>query len=328
MLRQLQQLIKQKQKESELCRQKFFQPDFSSPSAYRASLGRYRKKLRELLGWPLTWRVREKPRLLRRQKVGHDSLGLIERIWIDCGYGLTLYGLFFQPEKPGPGPLVISQHGGGGTPELTAGFFGSANYNDMTRRVLKQGVAVWAPQLFLWAKDFGPECDHFHLDRQLKHLGGSMAALEIYRLQRSLDVLLQWPTVDRRKVGMIGLSYGGFYSLLLAALDTRVKVAVSSCYFNNRFLYDFSDWTWFNSASFFLDAEIAGLICPRPLYLEVGKTDPMFLVKHARAEARKVAGLYRRIGLFSNFRYREFDGTHELDRAQDNINFLCQHLQD
>ncbi|MCM8768943.1 MAG: hypothetical protein NC911_04605 [Candidatus Omnitrophica bacterium] len=327
-LAQFQELIKNKQNESTKFRRQFFQPDFRSVSAYETSLVSYRKQLKKLLGWPLTRAVKEKPCLRRRLRVGKDSLGVIERFWIDCGYGLSLYGLFFRPQSPGPVPLVISQHGGGGTPELTAGFFGSANYNEMTRRVLYRKVAVWAPQLFLWKKDFGPECDHLCLDRKLKHLGGSLAALEIYRLQRSLDILTRLPGIDKNKIGMIGLSYGGFYSLLLAAIDVRIKVTISSCYFNDRFLYDFGDWIWFNSANFFLDEELACLVCPRPLYIEVGKKDPMFSAKTARPIARLVAAVYKKLGVPRNFVYNEFQGGHELDRAEKNIDFLFRHLQD
>ncbi len=75
-----------------------------------------------------------------------DDLGHIERIWIEVFSGLQSYGLLFVPHGAGMHPLVISQHGGLGTPELTAGFFGSANYSDMTRRVLRRGAVVFAPQ--------------------------------------------------------------------------------------------------------------------------------------------------------------------------------------
>ncbi len=325
--RQLQDLIRKKQKEADSHRQHFFQPDLSSLKTYLSSVECYREKLKELLGWPLTLKTEGKTHLLWRKKVTVDACGQIERIWIETGLGTGIYGLFFQPFSASRWPLVISQHGGGGTPELTAGFFGSANYNEMTRRVWKKGIAVWAPQLFLWGKDFGVQCDHLSLDRKWKHLGGSLAALEIYRLQKSLDVLLQFPEIDRKRVGMIGLSYGGFYTLLLAALDTRIKVAVSSCWFNNRFLYDFGDASWFDSAKFFLDAEIACLVCPRPLYIEVGRKDPLFLVQHARSEQKKVAAVYKKLQRPENFVYREFAGGHELDIEEKNIDFLLKHLQ-
>lgn len=126
---------------------------------------------------------------------------------------------------------------------------------------------------------------------------------------------------------MIGLSYGGFYSLFSAALDRRIRAAVSSCFFNDRKTYDVPDWSWFGSANRFLDAEVGSLVCPRPLYIEVGKKDELFDVRRARPEAKKLAGVYRSLGLAEQFRYKEHDGGHELDRADDGIDFLCRHLQ-
>ena len=75
--------------------------------------------------------------------------------------------------------------------------------------------------------------------------------------------------IDGDRIGMIGLSYGGFYTLFAAALDVRIGAAVSSCFFNNRKMYDFVDWVWFNAANQFMDAEVGALVCPRPLYVEV-----------------------------------------------------------
>lgn len=49
------------------------------------------------------------------------------------------------------------------------------------------------------------------------------------------------PTVDSNKTGMVGLSYVGFYTLYIAALDTRIKAAVSCSFFNDRDRYPWSD---------------------------------------------------------------------------------------
>jgi dienelactone hydrolase len=197
----------------------------------------------------------------------------------------------------------------------------------MTRRVLRRGCAVFAPQLLLWNPDtFGPKYDRIRIDQQLKHLGGSITALEIYRLQRSLDYLATRPEIDAGRTGMIGLSYGGFYTLFAAAVETRIKVAVSSCFFNNRKVYDWADWTWFDAANTFMDAEVAMLVCPRRLYIEVGKKDELFNVKYALPEANKVKKAYAQLGIPERFVYHEFHGVHELDKGNGGIDFLCNGL--
>lgn len=46
---------------------------------------------------------------------------------------------------------------------------------------------------------------------------------------RGIDYLQSLPLVDRKRIGVIGHSLGGYNSFFLAAFDERIKVAVSSC---------------------------------------------------------------------------------------------------
>jgi dienelactone hydrolase len=197
----------------------------------------------------------------------------------------------------------------------------------MTRRVLRRGIAVFAPQLLLWSSpQFGPQHERLDIDRRLKQIGGSLAALDLHRIVRSLDYLVTRNGIDAARIGMIGLSYGGFYTLFSAAIDVGIRVAVSSCFFNNRKIYDFADWVWFNAANQLMDAEVGALVCPRPLYIEVGRKDDLFNVRHARPEARKLEATYRRLEIPQAFHYEEHSGGHELDKSDQGINFLCRHL--
>jgi len=313
-------------REAESERSLCFRPDLSSPESYAASLGPFRERFVAMLGWPLTLPPADLLPAAREEVVAEDALGWIYREWIEVVPGVEAYGILFVPPLAGPRPLVISQHGGLGTPELCSGFFGSANYNDMTRRVLRRGVAVFAPQLFRWAETYGPKPDCVELDRQLKQLGGSLAAFELFCLRRWLDSLTAREHIDGDRVGMIGLSYGGFHTLFAAAADTRIRVAVPSCFFNDRRVYGRGDWSWFGAARRFFDAEVAGLICPRALYIEVAEHDELLRVETARPEARKVEALYARLGILDRFRYKEHPGTHELDKTDDGVDFLIRHL--
>lgn len=327
MLDEVHALLRREQRNAERRRQRFFRPDLSSVAGYEASAAEYRKQLAGMLGWPLAGAESAGVPAVSSRAVGRDALGRISRLWIETLPGVRTYGLLFQPHRKGRLPLVIAQHGGLGTPEVCSGFFGSENYNDMTRRVLRRGVAVFAPQLMLWnPKRFGPEHRNDLVDRRLKQVGGSLAALELFRISRCLDALLDRRDVDPERVGMIGLSYGGFYTLFAAALDVRIRAAVSSCFVNDRTRYDHADWSWFGAANRFLDAEVGALVCPRALCVEVGRRDELFDVRGARAEARKIAAVYRRLGLSRQYRYREHPGSHELDRDPGGIDFLCRHL--
>jgi hypothetical protein len=328
MLEQVNALIQREYKQAARRRKRYFTVDYNSLHLYEDTTFILRLDFMHMLGWPLGEAPEKSIPAVRELPVAEDDLGKISRLWIETLPGVETYGLLFIPPGAGPFPLVISQHGGGGTPELCSDFFGSGNYNDMTRRVLRRGCAVFAPQLLLWnAEMFGPAYDRVHIDRQLKQLGGSVTALDIFRLQRSLDYLVTRPEIDAERIGMIGLSYGGFYTLFTAAVDTRIKVAVSSCFFNDRKVYDWADWVWFDAANTFFDAEVVMLVCPRRLYIEVGKTDELFDVHSARPEAAKVRKVYDKLGIPERFVYKEFDGGHELDKSDEGINFLCAGLE-
>lgn len=328
MLSELEALVIARQAEADRRRATFFRPDASSLDAYAASTARLRRAFIRMLGWPLTSRRPKSPPAARLEHVADDDLGSIHRVWIETLPGLHTYGLFFQPKDvPPPHPLVISQHGGGGTPELCSGVSGdSANYNDMTRRLLRRGAAVFAPQLLLWTEAHGPKHDRAWYDRRLKNMGGSIAALEIHRISRSLDYFASRADIDPARMGIIGLSYGGFYALFTAAADPRLRVTVSSCFFSDRRHYDWPDWTWFDAMNRFQDAEVAQLVCPRALYIEVGQKDQVFDIRHPGPEAEKVSSAYERLGVPDRFRYHEHPGDHELNKAAAPFDFLFGHL--
>ena len=58
----------------------------------------------------------------------------------------------------------------------------------------------------------------------------------------------------------------------------------------------------------------------------MGENDPLITVEGARREAPKVRAIYERLGIPERFRYHEHPGVHELDMADDGIEFLCRNL--
>jgi dienelactone hydrolase len=328
-LKELQTLIASLRKQGGVERRRSFAADFSSPAAYARSLAPLRERYRAMLGWPLTAdRSKLGPPVPESQLVARDDLGTIFRMRLAILPGLDMYGMLFLPpaSEAVRVPLVIAQHGGLGTPERIAGFFDSANYNEMLRRVLVRGVAVFAPQLLLWAEEFGPKYDRQRVDMQLKQLGSSITAIEIHGIQRWLDYLVTRHELDPSRIGMVGLSYGGFYTLYTAAADPRIRVAVASCSFGDREVHGGSDWTWQNASHLFLDPEVAALVCPRALYVEVGARDELVSAKAARREAAKVKKVYGRLRVAGRFAFREFRMGHEFCKKDEPVDFLMRNL--
>lgn len=302
--------------------------DFSSEAAYLRTIEPLRELLRARTGYPPPGLgpARE-PRM---ELVGEDRIARYYRCWVEMATQppserpLAAYGLYLVPQGlAGPAPLVIAQHGGGGTPE-TAIFAGAANYHDMIRGAAARGYVVFAPHLI-----FNPFSDReadsplppgvrVRLDARLRLLGTSLTAVEVAKISRALDVLLRRPEVDPERVAMIGLSYGGYYTLHTVAVEPRIKVAVSSCYFNDqavRMPLDkpeaWSDMRFAGTLSDLADPELVALACPRPLQVQVGRDDPMFLADAAARVGDRAAAYYERLGRDDHFEFVVFPGGHE-----------------
>lgn len=248
-----------------------------------------RRDFIEMLGWPLT-ETPKVPLSSTKELLSDEGTYTICRIGFEIFAGFWFYGLLFE-YKNKKLPLVISQHGGLGTPELCSGLYSgdTSNYNHMTERLFERGVHVFAPQLLIWdAEKYGVEYDRKDIDSKLKQLGGSIAALEIYCIRSVISYFELLPNVDENRIGMVGHSYGGFYTLFTAAADTRIKAALSSSYFNDATTYSWSDFTWKNSAYKFLHSETALLCYPRKLWISVGEKDTCFGIDTAKAEYQRL----------------------------------------
>ncbi len=305
---------------------------FLPPDALAADREGYRKSYMAMLGKPLCdyAEYRDIPVTLREDTlVGTDDTCEIRRLRLDVLDGFTMYGVLFLPLAgvQETTPFLISQHGGDGTPELCSDFFGDTNYNHQTRRVLARGSVVFAPQLLLWNADvYGDGYDRQRMDAALKQVGSSITALEVFGIMRCLDYFVTQPYCNPAHIGMLGLSYGGFYTLMTAAADPRICAAYASCSFTDKLKHNWVDWTWKNSANTFLDAEIAALVAPRAIAFDAGDNDPLFGSDGAKQEYARAKTYFEAMGVGDNIFLKAFDGVHELDPADDGLEFLFAHL--
>lgn len=287
----------------------------------------YRSDFKNMLGFPLNSKsCKDSPSSLSKSFLFEDAEKLIYRVSITVLDSIPFSGLLFLHKDDQPRPFIVAQHGGDGTPELISGFFkgNTYNYNDMTERIFRHGANVFAPQLLLWSNEY--ETDGFRrndrnlIDAQLKQLGGSITALEVFCISKALDAFVEAGIADVNHIGMIGLSYGGFYTLFTAAADTRIKAALSCSFYNKRDLYPWVDWTWRDCAKHFFDAEVGMLIYPRCLCIAVGDYDEAFLSDSAEAEFKRLHQLSGEI--YGNTDWLHtciFPGSHEFIQTDDYI---------
>lgn len=319
---------------SDVSREKIWMvPREISPEKYRKHIRPFRKRVNRMLGYPPPGTILKNVKPVIK-KIGQDEDGTFFRVsmlLLKEGYGA--YGLLIKPrnfELSLAKPLAVAIHGGDGTPELAAGILGPFNYNDMGRRLARSGYMVWMPACFertgyhFSAKGVlqpEPEKSNVHrmFDWRARIVGTTLTAIDIFGIIKSTETLLSSEGFAKRKAVVAGLSYGGFRALAAAALSDTFAACISSCYFNDRRAelerYSeegvFPDWFFNNVLGVATDVELCRLICPRPLFIEVGKKDELFPAKGARKTSLKVKKLYRDLGLENLFGFDVFPGAHE-----------------
>lgn len=297
-------VIAKRQKEASEIRKNFCKDIFSDREKYLSVL-------KEQLGWPLNEKRPSKEPDYTTTLLSEEDGYNIYRMTFDILDGIMMSGILLKRTDGKTRPLVIAQHGGGGTPELITGFFDgyTGNYADMAMRIFEYDVNIFAPQLFLWCDEYDVQIDRVDIDAKLRSVGGSITALEIYGIQRILDYFEKESYVEN--FGMIGLSYGGFYTLFTSAIDDRIKAALSCSYFNDRnTISKFPDWRWKNASYNLHDAEIAALVYPRPLVILTGNTDDAFLADNAKNEYDRLSELCESVGE-DWLDFEIFEGNHE-----------------
>lgn len=309
--------------------QTLFKPDYASPQAFEKSAEGLRAAFCDSIGYPPPGDPPQaEPQI---KSIGEDSIGTYHRVKIPVLPGVHVEGLYIVPKGlQGKAPLIVSMHGGGGSPEVAL-FHGGANYHDMVRGGVKRGYIVFAPQHLFSAEGF-PKDVRNRTDERLRLVGTSLTAVEIAKISRGLDVLLRRPEVDADRVGMVGLSYGGYYALVTPALDKRIKVSVCSCYYGvQESRYDRDelsipgDFRFQDRFTLFRDGELAALVCPRALQIQAGQTDGVDHREGGKREAPISAVYYRELKLSDRFQHLVFEGGHEFhdDSAWE---FVKRHL--
>jgi len=297
----------------------------------------YRAELRKLLGWPLTeaW-PEQAPEMMIRETIQLDH-HLLMRVQFEIFPDVLYYGLLYVPlHSSGSLPLIICQHGGNGTPELCSDLHGENNYSHVVAHLLKRDAVVFVPQMLLWCEaeedkpcfpGYGLPYNRNETDAALRQLGGSLAALEVFCLMRSLDALQKLPEVDEKRMAMLGLSYGGFYTQLLAALDTRIHAGHSSAFFCERESFCWPDFAWQGAAWRMQDAEICGLIAPRTFTVEMGRWDNKFDYRKAQQEFQRLRPYYEAFGAQDRLYLEIVDTDHKYFDVEKSIDRLFEGMK-
>jgi dienelactone hydrolase len=232
--------------------------------------------------------------------------------------------LLVPHDRTRPGPAVLAQHGHGPGKAEVCGLVAQGDEgsppNTYAHDLAERGYVVLAPDLRTFGErvDWNPPniygCDHSHMHATM--LGYNLLTLDLWDLARGIDLLVDHPLVDPRRIGMVGLSQGGTCTLFLAAWDRRVRAAVVSGYMNDWKSCATIPWNMCGSQVLAgiigrLDhVDLGVLVSPRPLLVESGTQDGIFPVDTARRVVEQLRQAYEAQGIGERLVHDVFEGPH------------------
>ncbi|MFF2091262.1 dienelactone hydrolase family protein [Paenibacillus sp. NPDC058174] len=265
-----------------------------------------------------------------------------ERIELETRDGLIMPVYVLLPksataDRPVPAVLALHGHGYGNrdlvglTPDGKDVPEGVGIHKHFGLSLVKRGLAVIVPELLGFGEqrltedselDESPEdmknSSCYKLSSYLIHLGETLAGVRTLEALIAADYALARPEIQGDGIGVMGLSGGAFVAYLAGALDERLKAVVLSGYTNT-----YEDSYFFTKQHCLCDyipgivelgdmPDLIGLIAPRSLYLEVGRTDHLFPVEGASKAADTLRQHYERLGAADRFKLDIFEGGHEI----------------
>ncbi|MFH0965292.1 MAG: alpha/beta hydrolase family protein [Planctomycetota bacterium] len=134
-------------------------------------------------------------------------------------------------------------------------------------------------------------------------LGIYTLTLNIFDIQRCVDYIETRGEVNPKRIGMMGLSQGGTMTTFATAAEKRIRAADIIGYVNPWERFGVNDANFCGSQVVpdifrYLDtSDVAGLIAPRPLLLEMGLHDNCFPIEDLLAGYERVRRIYRAAGI-------------------------------
>ncbi|MGH9017889.1 MAG: dienelactone hydrolase family protein [Acidimicrobiales bacterium] len=247
-----------------------------------------------------------------------------DRVVFDTEATMSVPAYLLVPDdRTAPGPAVLAAHGHGPGKSLVCGLDETPAPNgDYAVQLVRRGYVVLAPDMRCFGErgDWTPP-DHYICDTNLVHAvmaGENPLTQDLWDLARCLDVLEAHPLVDPRRLGMVGLSFGGTVTLFLAAWDERVAACVVSGYFSSWAESHKMPWNMCGSQVLagmlgrLEHVDLGALVAPRPMLIESGRHDDLFPAPVAAAGYARLRDVYATLGSEDGRIVHDvFDGGHQ-----------------
>jgi dienelactone hydrolase len=303
-----------------------------------------RAKVTELIGGFLSARPPLRPATLdSRTFSGYRR----EKIVFDSRPGVSVLAYLLLPDKaqrPAATIICVPGHGRGvddivGIDEQGRERTDKPGYeHDFAIQVAEAGMAAVAIE----PMGFGCRRDPINARQGLSRkacepaaggallLGETMIGWRVWDVLRTLDYIASRPELDSSRVGCMGISGGGTVTLFSAALEPRIRAAMVSGYVNtfrdsigslahcvDNYVPGILNWAEMH--------DIAGLVAPRPLFVESGEKDNIFPVAASIESFTHVREIYSVFQAADRLEQEVFPDEHSF-WGKRGIPFMARHL--
>lgn len=303
-----------------------------------------RSKLTELVGGFPMARSPLRPTVLEtRAFSGYRR----EKIVFDSQPGVSVLAYLLLPEKarqPAAVMICVPGHGRGvddivGIDERGGDRTDKAGYqHDFAIQVAEAGMAAIAIE----PMGFGCRRDSINARLGLSRkacdpvaggallVGHTMIGWRVWDVMRTIDYIATRSELDANRVGCMGISGGGTVTVFATALDPRIRAALVSGYLNtfrdsigslahciDNYVPGILNWAEMH--------DLAGLIAPRPLFVESGEQDNIFPIRASIESFNEVRTIYDVYGARDRVEQEVFPGEHSF-WGKRGLPFLSRHL--
>lgn len=164
--------------------------------------------------------------------------------------------------------------------------------------------------------------------KALAYAGTTWPGVVAWDDMRSVDYLESRPEVDASRIGSVGVSMGGYRSLMLCGLDPRIKAACVAGFMSTvkpmiRSHLDTHSFVHFiPHVHARMDLpDIAALRVPKPLLVLQCRKDGLFPLSGMEESVKKLEAVYRKAGAADAFSSRFYDVAHIFNLEMQNDAF-------
>ena len=241
----------------------------------------------------------------------HPEFGYaVEKFWLESLPGHLVTGNLYRPAGaaaaggPARRPGVLNPHGhcAGGRLHHDAHFSTAMRCITLAR----MGYVACSHDMVGYGDSL--RTPHRWGDARSWLWGATPLGLQLWNSLRALDFLAAQPDVDPQRLGCTGESGGATQTLLLTAVDERVRVAAPVCMVSAHMQ---GGCVCENAPGLRLgtsNVELAALCAPRPLCLVSATGD--WTVNSPRLEFPAIAAIYAGLGVEQRVTHSQFEAPH------------------